>query len=115
MKTNQRELGGPGTVKPVTVTIATFTKMFGIGRTSAYLLINQGLLERVRIGRRTLITVASAEALIAASSTRGVNNSVSKLAPVEEVASGSQPMPPAHFSSHNSSRPNGRKIGHCRL
>jgi hypothetical protein len=68
METEQHNLSDGGVIKPVAVTIPTFTKMFGIGRTTAYSLIRDGRLHRVRIGRRTLITVASAEALIAASS-----------------------------------------------
>lgn len=67
MEIDQHNLSDGGVIKPVAVTIPTFTKMFGIGRTTAYSLIAQGRLHRVRIGRRTLITVASAEALIAAS------------------------------------------------
>lgn len=55
----------PQAPKPITITIATLTHMFGYGRTTAFSLIAQGRLERVKIGRRTLVTMASAEALIA--------------------------------------------------
>lgn len=67
MENQLHNLSDGGVIKPVAVTIPTFTKMFGIGRTTAYSLINEGRLERVRIGRRTFIMVASAEALISAS------------------------------------------------
>lgn len=38
-------------------------RALGIGRTTTYRLMEAGLLERVKIGRRTLITVASIKAL----------------------------------------------------
>lgn len=66
MKIELHNQGDGRAIKPVALTIPTFTKMFGIGRTTAYSLIREGRLERVRIGGRTLITMASAEALLAA-------------------------------------------------
>ncbi len=39
-------------------------RSIGIGRTKIYELINDGILKPVKIGRRTLITIASIEALI---------------------------------------------------
>lgn len=39
-----------------------------LGRTSIYKLIREGRLETVKLGRRTLITVASIRALIASAS-----------------------------------------------
>lgn len=52
-------------IKPVTITVETFIQMFGLGRTTVFRLMSEGRLQRVHIGRRTLITMASAEALIA--------------------------------------------------
>jgi excisionase family DNA binding protein len=57
----------PEPIKPVTITVETYTQMFGLGRTTVFRLLSEGKLERVRIGRRTLITMASAEALIESS------------------------------------------------
>lgn len=39
----------------------------GVGRTFTYLLINEGRLETVKLGRRTLVKVSSIEKLIAES------------------------------------------------
>lgn len=43
--------------------IAGAQRALGIGRTTAYRLIDAGKLEKVKIGRRTLIKVASIKAL----------------------------------------------------
>ena len=63
--TNMNASDGPRTHKPVAITVQTFTHIFGVGRTTAFALMRQGRLERVRINGRTLITMVSAEALIA--------------------------------------------------
>lgn len=51
-------------LKPLTVTVATTRKISGLGNTTIWALIKQGKLEVVRIGRRTLITFRSLEALL---------------------------------------------------
>jgi excisionase family DNA binding protein len=51
--------------KPLTVTVAAARKISGLGNTTIWGLIKQGKLEAVRIGRRTLITFRSLEALLA--------------------------------------------------
>jgi hypothetical protein len=51
-------------LKPLTVTIATAKKISGLGNTTIWGLIKQGKLEVVRIGRRTLVTFRSLEALL---------------------------------------------------
>jgi excisionase family DNA binding protein len=51
--------------KPLTVTVAAARKISGLGNTTIWGLIKQGKLDAVRIGRRTLITFRSLEALLA--------------------------------------------------
>jgi hypothetical protein len=51
--------------KPLTVTVATAKKISGLGNTAVWGLIKQGKLEAVRVGRRTLVTFRSLEALLA--------------------------------------------------
>jgi excisionase family DNA binding protein len=51
--------------KPITVTVAMAKKLSGLGNTTLWALIKAGKLEAVRIGRRTLITFNSLEALLA--------------------------------------------------
>lgn len=51
-------------MKPLTLTVSAFCQASGVDRTKTYDLIRAGELDIVKIGRRTLITVASAEALI---------------------------------------------------
>lgn len=58
-------------MKPFTITISEFCRRVGVGKTSAYSLINRGLITKVRIQGRTLITVESVEALIARSKAGG--------------------------------------------
>jgi excisionase family DNA binding protein len=53
------------TMRPLTIRIAEFCSLVGLGKTKTYELINSGVLETITIGRRRLITMASAEALIA--------------------------------------------------
>lgn len=47
-----------------TLSVNEFCECVGIGRTKAYELLAQGELEVVRIGRRTLITMRSVDALL---------------------------------------------------
>jgi len=48
----------------ISVTVATAREMTGLGNTKIYELLASGQLKRVKIGRRTLITIASIRALI---------------------------------------------------
>jgi excisionase family DNA binding protein len=66
----QRADSGP--LKPLTVTVATTKKITGLGNTTIWGLIKNGKLEVVRIGRRTLITYRSIEALLAPSKQNNV-------------------------------------------
>jgi hypothetical protein len=50
--------------KPLTVTVATAKKLSGLGHTTLWKLIKDKKLETVHIGRRTLITFSSFEALL---------------------------------------------------
>jgi hypothetical protein len=51
--------------KPLTVTVATARKLSGLGNTTLWGLIKDRTLETVHVGRRTLITFRSLEALLA--------------------------------------------------
>jgi hypothetical protein len=51
--------------KPLTVTVATARRISGLGNTTLWALIKDRRLETVRIGRRTLVTFRSLEALLA--------------------------------------------------
>ncbi len=50
-------------MEPYLASITDAQSALGIGRTTAYRLINAGKLEKVKIGRRTLIKIASIKAL----------------------------------------------------
>jgi excisionase family DNA binding protein len=50
--------------KPLTVTVPTARKISGLGNTKIWALIKDGKLEVVRVGRRTLVTYRSLEALL---------------------------------------------------
>ena len=50
-------------MEPYLASIPEAQRALGIGRTTAYRLIDAGKLERVKIGRRTLIRVSSIKAL----------------------------------------------------
>ena len=52
-------------LKPLTVTVATARTISGLGNTTIWALLKEGKLEAVRVGRRTLITFRSIEALLA--------------------------------------------------
>ena len=51
--------------KPLTVTVATARKLSGLGNTTIWALIKDRTLQTVHVGRRTLITYRSLEALLA--------------------------------------------------
>ena len=61
------------TTKPLTVTVAMARKISGLGNTTLWALIKDRRLQAVRIGRRTLITYHSLEALLAPDSGEGRN------------------------------------------
>jgi hypothetical protein len=50
--------------KPLTVTVATAKRLSGLGNTTIWALIKDQTLETVHVGRRTLITYHSLEALL---------------------------------------------------
>ena len=52
-------------ITPLTVTVATARKISGLGNTTIYALIKARKLKTVHVGRRTLITFRSLEALLA--------------------------------------------------
>jgi len=52
-------------LKPLTVTVTTAKKISGLGSTTIWSLIKEAKLETVRVGRRTLVTFRSLEALLA--------------------------------------------------
>jgi excisionase family DNA binding protein len=54
-----------GFLKPITITVATARRISGLGNTTLWALIKDHKLEAVRIGRRTLVTFRSLEALLA--------------------------------------------------
>jgi predicted DNA-binding transcriptional regulator AlpA len=49
---------------PICVRLADAIRMTGLSRSRLYLLMNQGELEVIKVGRNTLIVVASIEAFI---------------------------------------------------
>ncbi|CAH0356631.1 helix-turn-helix domain-containing protein [Sphingobium sp. CECT 9361] len=51
-------------MEKLTLSVKEFCEAVGIGRTKAYEILGAGELEIVRLGRRTLITKRSVEALI---------------------------------------------------
>lgn len=51
-------------MQPQTITIGNFCRLYGLGRTKTYELIKKGVLTRVKVGGRSLITWESAQALI---------------------------------------------------
>ena len=50
--------------KPLTITVATAKRLSGLGNTTIWALIKDQTLETVHVGRRTLITFRSLEALL---------------------------------------------------
>jgi hypothetical protein len=65
IKTVPTILHAVSNMKPLTVTIATARHISGLGNTTLWQLIKDQKLEAVRIGRRTLVTFRSLEALLA--------------------------------------------------
>lgn len=51
-------------MEPVVLSINDTAKTLSLGRTSIYELINQGKLETVKIGRRTLVKMVSVHRLV---------------------------------------------------
>ena len=51
-------------ITPITMSINDATKLVGLGRTTIYKLIEEGRIETIRIGRRTLCKVASLQRLV---------------------------------------------------
>jgi excisionase family DNA binding protein len=51
-------------MEAITVTVADARKALGIGHTTIYRLINEGRLDTVKLGRRTLIRTDSIRALV---------------------------------------------------
>lgn len=51
-------------MEPIALTVSDTTKATGFGKTTTYKLINEGKLTAVKVGRRTLVTVASMKALL---------------------------------------------------
>ncbi|MCZ8135510.1 MAG: helix-turn-helix domain-containing protein [Porphyrobacter sp.] len=49
---------------PIALTVAETVKLLGVGRTTIYRLISEERLSSIKIGRRTLILMASIEKLI---------------------------------------------------
>ena len=58
-------------MEELTISVAKFCRIYGLGKTKTYDLINQGRLEVCRVDRRTLIFVASAKALIKPTQKKG--------------------------------------------
>lgn len=52
-------------MEKIAVSVGEAGRSIGIGRTKVYELINEGRLKTFKLGRRTLVTVASIHALIA--------------------------------------------------
>jgi excisionase family DNA binding protein len=51
-------------VEPITASINDTARAVGLGRTSIYALIREGRLETVKLGRRTLVRIASIRRLL---------------------------------------------------
>lgn len=49
-------------MKPVSITIAKFCQISGLGRTTAFAMCKSGRLTRIYQGKRALVTMASVEA-----------------------------------------------------
>jgi len=49
---------------PITASINDTARALGLGRTSIYALIREGRLETVKLGRRTLVRIASIRRLL---------------------------------------------------
>lgn len=51
-------------MEPIALTVTDTTKATGLGKTTTYKLIRDGKLTAVKVGRRTLVTLASIKALL---------------------------------------------------
>ena len=51
-------------MEPICASVNDTARILGIGRTKVYELINAGRLETVKIGRRTLVRIASIRAVV---------------------------------------------------
>ena len=51
-------------MEPIALTVSDTTKVTGFGKTTTYKLIREGKLTAVKVGRRTLVTLASIKALL---------------------------------------------------
>jgi excisionase family DNA binding protein len=51
-------------MEPVTISVNGAAATLGLGRTAIYALINEGRLETVKIGRRTLVKTSSIRRLV---------------------------------------------------
>lgn len=51
-------------MEPITASINDTAKALSLGRTSIYALIREGRLETVKLGRRTLVKIASIRRLL---------------------------------------------------
>lgn len=52
------------TVTPLAVSVADACRLIGIKRTLTFALLRDGVLIRVKVGRRTLVTMASIDRLL---------------------------------------------------
>lgn len=51
-------------MEPLTVTVENAKRALGLGHTTIYRLINEGKLDTVKVGRRTLVKADSIRALV---------------------------------------------------
>jgi excisionase family DNA binding protein len=51
-------------MEAIAISISEAAKALGVGRTSVYILINEGRLEVFKLGRRTLVKTASIRRLV---------------------------------------------------
>jgi hypothetical protein len=64
--TDQIEQGsGSRPLKPLAISVPTAATLLGVGTTTTWNLISTAKLDVIRIGRRTLVTMASLESLVA--------------------------------------------------
>ena len=60
--------------KPLAISVRQFREALNIGNTLAFQLIREGRVEKIKAGRRTLVTMSSVEAFLAGTSNGGVAN-----------------------------------------
>lgn len=46
-------------MEPITISVNSAAKALGLGRTSIYVLLKEGRLDAIKVGRRTLLTTSS--------------------------------------------------------